>query len=289
MTLQNGFVIIDKPAGMTSHDVVAKLRKILGTKKIGHAGTLDPMATGVLVLGINHGTKFLDYIVAGKKRYQGIIRLGQSTTTDDREGEVISTSTPLDLTDAQIKAELATMVGTIMQIPSSVSAIKVDGKRAYDRVRSGEVVELKPREITIHSIKVTSISRHEFVDLAVEVSCSAGTYIRAIARDLGKFLGVGGHLIDLRRTEVLPFTLSDCSSLENPVIEPLASAISKVLPSRIVNVDEIRDLRFGRTISGSEFSGVGVAYSDTNEVIAIIENQDHGAQPLTVFSSVKES
>ena len=165
MSSQHGFVVIDKPSGITSHDVVARLRKRLGTKQIGHAGTLDPMATGVLVLGVNNATKFLDYIVQGQKRYRGIIRLGQSTTTDDREGEVISSANSLAITDYEIRRELGKFVGTIMQAPSSVSAIKVDGRRAYDRVRSGEKVELPEREVTIYSLEIIELARDEFTEI----------------------------------------------------------------------------------------------------------------------------
>ncbi|MBU6352723.1 MAG: tRNA pseudouridine(55) synthase TruB [Actinomycetales bacterium] len=285
MNSQHGFVIIDKPAGITSHDVVAKLRRTLGTKQVGHAGTLDPMATGVLVIGINNATKFLNYIVAGQKRYQGTIRLGQSTTTDDREGEITSQSQTNSVIDDQIRKSLESFVGTIQQVPSSVSAIKVDGKRAYDRVRNGESVELAPREITIHSLDILEIRRSDFIDIDIDVRCSAGTYIRAIARDLGAKLGVGGHLTSLRRSEVAPFTLEDCCSLDNPIVRDLARSISKVLPMRTIDDSEIRELRFGRMILASQFQGVGVACSSANDVIAIIENREGGAQPLTVFNS----
>lgn len=285
MSSQHGFVVIDKPSGITSHDVVARLRKRLGTKQIGHAGTLDPMATGVLVLGVNNATKFLDYIVQGRKRYRGIIRLGQSTTTDDREGEVISSANSLAITDDEIRRELGKFVGTIMQAPNSVSAIKVDGRRAYERVRSGEKVELPEREVTIYSLEIIELARDEFIDITIDVSCSAGTYIRAIARDLGVRLGVGGHLISLRRTEVTPFTLNECVDLENPSVIPLVAALKGIMPFRIVTADEIRELRFGRTISRSEFSEPGIALADNGEVIAIIKNVDDKSRPTSVFNS----
>jgi len=284
MNNEHGFVVIDKPAGFTSHDVVAQLRRKIGTKQVGHAGTLDPMATGVLVLGINHGTKFLSYIVSGTKRYQGTIRLGQRTTTDDREGEIIETTSVHHITDDQIHGALRSFHGMLMQVPSSVSAIKVQGKRAYERVRSGEKVELKAREIRIDTLEVISIKRESFIDVEIDIRCSAGTYIRAIARDLGEKLGVGGHLTALRRSEVVPFTLADCSSLETPVLLNLADSIAKVLPLRRISESEIRELRFGRMIDPSKFQGVGVACDEKNSVIAIIENRDSGAQPLTVFN-----
>ncbi|NDC51632.1 MAG: tRNA pseudouridine(55) synthase TruB [Actinobacteria bacterium] len=286
MTRIDGFVVIDKPAGITSHDVVSRLRKVLGTRQIGHAGTLDPMATGVLVLGINNGTKFLQYIVSGKKRYQATIRLGESRTTDDKNGETISTKSVAGIKPEQIKNELSRFHGEIDQIPSSVSAIKVNGKRAYQRVREGEVVELKARKVQIFNIEVLEIRTGEFLDLDIDVTCSAGTYIRAIARDLGDRLGVGGHLTALRRSEVQPFTLNDVTDVDKPVVRPLADSLHGLMSQRNVSSDEKRDLSFGRTISPSEFQGPGVALFD-GDVIAIIENKEERAQPLAVF--MKES
>ncbi|MBU3692467.1 MAG: tRNA pseudouridine(55) synthase TruB [Candidatus Nanopelagicaceae bacterium] len=285
MKVSHGFVIVDKPAGITSHDVVGKLRKTLGTKRVGHAGTLDPMATGVLVLGINNATKFLQYVTEGKKQYLATIRLGQATTTDDKEGEILSTSDTDSITDQQIKDLLAKQVGIIMQTPSQVSAIKIDGERAYDLVRQGKAVEIPAREIEIFQLLVNEIRRGEFLDIDIDVICSAGTYIRSIARDLGAALGVGGHLISLRRTLVAPFNLSDCSTLETPEIRPLAEAISQVMPIRQIDVAELAELRFGRALTKSVFSGVGVAIAPDGEVAAIIENRDYGAQPISVFVS----
>ncbi|MEN9305511.1 MAG: hypothetical protein RLY76_779 [Actinomycetota bacterium] len=285
MSSQHGFVVIDKPSGITSHDVVAKLRRALGTKRVGHAGTLDPMATGVLVLGINNATKFLQYITEGKKGYLGTIRLGQSTTTDDKEGELLTSASTKELTDAEIRAALQSQNGKIMQVPSKVSAIKIAGERAYDLVRQGKDVEIPAREIEIHSLNILEIRRDEFVDIDIEVICSAGTYIRSIARDLGAQLGVGGHLIALRRTLVAPFELSDCSTLENPEVRPLTQAISQVMPVRHIDVSEMAELKFGRALTKSDFSGVGVAIAPNNEVAAIIENREYGAQPLSVFVS----
>ena len=282
----DGFVIIDKPAGITSHDVVAKLRKVIGTRQIGHAGTLDPMATGVLVLGINNGTKFLQYIVSGKKRYQATIRLGESRTTDDKDGEIIEAKSVKSLNIESLKKELNSFLGEIDQVPSSVSAIKVDGKRAYQRVREGEAVKLEARKVNIFNIEILDIRVGEFVDLDIDVQCSSGTYIRAIARDLGAKLGVGGHLTSLRRSEVEPFTLKDVTELEKPTIKPLAHSLSGLMPIRNVSAEERREISFGRKISLSDFSGVGIAQFD-GEVIAIIENKDGGAQPLSVF--MKES
>jgi len=181
MSLQDGFVIIDKPAGITSHDVVAKLRKSLGTKQVGHAGTLDPMATGVLVLGVNKATKFLQYITQGKKAYHAQIRLGQVTTSDDAQGEITSTSDTSNVSDQEIRDFLATQVGSIMQVPTKVSAIKINGQRAYDLVREGKEVDIPARQIDIYKLDVIEIKRGDFLDIEVYVECSAGTYIRSIA------------------------------------------------------------------------------------------------------------
>lgn len=285
MTSNHGFVIIDKPAGITSHDVVAQLRKKLSTKRVGHAGTLDPMATGVLVLGINNATKFLQYITEGKKRYLGTIRLGQSTTTDDKEGEILTTNDVAAVDENKIKELLALQVGTIMQVPSKVSAIKIDGERAYDLVRQGKEVEIPAREVTIYSLNIFEIRKSDFVDIDIDVECSAGTYIRSIARDLGEALGVGGHLIALRRSEVSPFTLNDCSALDNPQIRSLAESISSIMPIRHINLQEIQELSFGRSLTKSDFAGIGVAIGPNGEVAAILENREYGAQPLAVFNS----
>ena len=285
MTLDHGFVIIDKPAGITSHDVVAQLRKKLGTKRVGHAGTLDPMATGVLVVGINNATKFLQYITEGKKKYLGTIRLGQSTTTDDKEGEILTSNDVAAVDENRIKELLALQVGTIMQVPSKVSAIKIDGERAYDLVRQGKEVDIPAREVTIYSLNILEIRKSDFVDIDIDVECSAGTYIRSIARDLGDALGVGGHLISLRRSEVLPFTLNDCSTLDNPQIRSLAESISSIMPIRHIDLQEIQELSFGRSLTKSDFAGIGVAIGPNGEVAAILENREYGAQPLAVFNS----
>lgn len=285
MTPNDGFVIIDKPAGFTSHDVVAKLRKKFATKRVGHAGTLDPMATGVLVVGINNATKFLQYITEGKKSYLATIRLGQSTTTDDREGEVIESHDWTAVTDDAIRSFLASQVGTILQKPSKVSAIKIAGERAYDLVRQGKDVDIPAREVTIHSLEVNSIIRGDFLDIDVTVQCSAGTYIRSIARDLGNALNVGGHLIALRRTEVAPFYEKEAQSIDECEIRPLVTSISQIMPTRSIDLTEKSELSFGRALSKSNFEGPGVAISPDGAVVAIIENRDYGAQPLAVFIS----
>ena len=283
----NGFLLVDKPAGMTSHDVVAKARKKFGTKRVGHAGTLDPMATGVLVLGVGNATKLLQYVVNGNKSYDATIKLGISTHTDDREGEVICTKKTSTITEELIRSELAKFVGTIMQQPSSVSAIKIDGKRAHERVRDGEKVEMPAREVTIESIVVHEV-RNDEVDISV--SCSAGTYIRAIARDLGKNLEVGGHLTSLRRTLVSPFDITECSKLEDAVLLTTAEGISRILPTRELTLDESIEIGFGRTISKSETSGPVAALHGDGTFAALLLNREFSGQELATptLVAVKE-
>jgi tRNA pseudouridine55 synthase len=243
------------------------------------------MATGVLVVGINNATKFLQYITEGKKSYLATIRLGQSTTTDDREGEVIESRDWRSATDDAIRSFLVSQVGTILQKPSTVSAIKIAGERAYDLVRQGKEVDIPAREVTIHSLEVNSIVRGEFLDVEITVECSAGTYIRSIARDLGEALHVGGHLIALRRTEVAPFYEKDSQSIEECEIRPLVASISQIMPTRSIDLTEKSELSFGRALNKSDFEGPGVAISPDGTVAAIIENRDYGAQPIAVFNS----
>ena len=201
---RSGLVVVDKPAGITSHDVVARVRRLAGTRKVGHAGTLDPMATGVLVVGVDRATRLLGHLTLTDKSYAATVRLGVSTTTDDAEGEVVESHPTDALTEDPVRKALAAFTGEIDQVPSAVSAIKVDGKRAYARVRDGEQVDLPARRVTVHRLEVVSIDL-DAATVAIEVDCSSGTYIRAIARDLGTALGVGGHLTALRRTAVGPF------------------------------------------------------------------------------------
>ena len=232
-----GLVLIDKPTDWTSHDVVAKVRKAVGTKKVGHAGTLDPLATGLLVLGIESGTKLLTFLVGADKTYEATIRLGQATVSDDSQSETIFTADPetlANLSEKDVLDEISKLTGVISQTPSSVSAIKVDGKRAYDLVRSGETVDLKKREVTVTSFELQSLMRGDyFIDIAVKVDCSSGTYIRALARDLGAALSVGGHITALRRTRVGNFDVSQASTaeqLENLKMIPLMDAARDLFP-----------------------------------------------------------
>ena len=288
---EHGFLVVDKEPGMTSHDVVAIARRALGTRKVGHAGTLDPMATGVLVLGFNNGTRLLQYITDGDKSYQATIVLGVSTITDDFEGEVIATVDASAIIDEQINAELGSMRGTFMQRPSSVSAVKVDGERAYDRVRSGETVVLASREVTISRLDILQIRRSKKrVEIYIEVTCSAGTYIRAIARDCGDGLKVGGHLSALRRTRVAGFTTTGAASIaglksaEFSTLD-LADVARATFPVREIALDEKLELSFGRTLTANPADGVYAGISPANELIALLSNVDGKAKPIAVFAA----
>ena len=288
---EHGFLVVDKEPGMTSHDVVAIARRALNTRKVGHAGTLDPMATGVLVLGFNNGTRLLQYITDGDKSYRATIVLGASTITDDFEGEVIATADASAISDEQIHAQLNTMRGTFMQRPSSVSAVKVAGERAYDRVRAGEVVILDSREVTISQLDVLAI-RHigTKLEIDIEVTCSAGTYIRSIARDCGDGLKVGGHLSALRRTRVAGFGLDKAVSLaalksgEFSTLD-LADVARSTFPVREIALDEKLELSFGRTLTPNPSQGIHAGISTANELIALLNNVDGKAKPIAVFAA----
>jgi len=286
----NGFLVVDKTGGMTSHDVVAKIRKRFGTKKVGHAGTLDPMATGVLVIGLGNATRLLQYVTDGTKAYNGTIRLGSATHTDDREGDEISRATVDEVaavSDEAIRAELAAMVGTIKQRPSSVSAIKIDGKAAHQRIREGESVDIPEREVTITSIDIKNILRSESaIDIEIEVICSAGTYIRSIARDLGDRLGVGGHLTTLRRTLVSPFTLDEAAPWESAEAIDTAAGISRLFPARTLNFDEMLEISHGRFLAPNETAGLVVALSPQGGFAALLENKDISGKLLATPSLV---
>jgi tRNA pseudouridine55 synthase len=293
MSATDGFVVVDKAGAMTSHDVVAVGRRVLGTRKVGHAGTLDPMATGILILGFGHGTRLLQYITDGDKSYRATIALGASTITDDVEGETISKATQTQIaetSDEQIRTALASMRGVISQRPSSVSAVKVDGKRAHERVRAGEVFELASREVTISQLDVLEIRRgKDAIEVDIEVTCSAGTFIRAIARDLGATLNIGGHLTFLRRTRVAsfgedvanPFEKFKSGDFKSLGLVDVAKSIFKV---RDLTSDEAAELSFGRKISASASTGIYAAISATHELIALLENRDDGAKPIAVFA-----
>jgi tRNA pseudouridine55 synthase len=284
--MNDGFLIVNKASGPTSHDVVAMARKKLGTKKVGHAGTLDPMATGVLVLGVGIGTKLLNFIVEGRKGYEATIRLGASTTTDDKQGEVIETFSTSEITDDAIRSELNKFNGKIKQVPSSISAIKIEGKAAYERVRAGEVVDIPARDVEIYNLEIGKIVRNgSQIDIEISVSCSSGTYIRSIARDLGSALSNGGHLIELNRTEVAPFVISESALLEDANLISIKSGLEKILPIRELNQEEIREIFFGRPISPSE-GEVSAAFLPTGEFAALLSNKDQGGKTLSFPSLV---
>ena len=285
----DGIVLVDKPQGPTSHDVVRKLRKIFNTKKVGHAGTLDPMATGMLIIGVGKATRLLGYLSQSEKEYVGTIRLGISTTTDDAQGEVVTKASTRGLTQAQIIENLRDFRGHIMQRPSSVSAIQVDGKRAYARVRAGEEVELPLREVTLHdcvTLSTTDNPELDVIDIEVRVVCSAGTYIRAIARDLGNALGVGGHLISLRRTRSGPFTAM--SSLEQLALAPEVLDLTSTIRStfKCVQIDEEqteRALHGVRVPAPIDASGTVGVLGDNGQVVSLCEVKDGELVPLVVF------
>jgi tRNA pseudouridine55 synthase len=248
-------LLVDKPGGMTSHDVVARARKALGTRKIGHAGTLDPMATGLLILGVESATRLLTFIVGLDKTYEATIRLGATTDTDDADGEIETVTDAAAVDPAEITTAIADLTGEISQVPSRVSAVRVGGRRAYDLARAGEAVELAARTVTVSRFEV--IERRGdggFVDLDVVVDCSSGTYIRALARDLGAALGVGGHLTALRRTRIGPFGVEGAASIDELGGTPLRSPAdvgSAVLGAFAVSADEARDLRHGKRLPGA--------------------------------------
>jgi len=283
-----GIVVVDKPAGMTSHDVVGRCRRIFSTRKVGHAGTLDPMATGVLVIGIERATKILGLITTTTKSYDATIRLGRSTSTDDADGEVLQSISAAGITDAQILAGIAPLRGEISQRPSSVSAIKVDGRRAYQLAREGEAVQLPERRVRIDRFEVRAVRRHgDFVDADVEVDCSSGTYIRALARDLGAALGVGGHLTALRRTRVGRFGLDQARTLESIAEDPglthtLDEACLLTFARRDITDQQALDASHGRPLPAAGIDGVYAATERSGRVIALLEDRADTTRPVVV-------
>ena len=294
----SGLILVDKPAGWTSHDVVSRTRKIAGTRKVGHAGTLDPMATGMLVIGFNKATRLLTYIVDTTKIYRATIRLGHNTTTDDADGEITQTRYANAVTKDDITAAIADLTGTIHQVPSAVSAIKIEGKRAYQRVRDGETVEIPAREVTVHRFDIESIHRADdgkTIDIDVEVECTAGTYIRALARDLGEALQTGGYLTALRRTAVGPYRIEDAVTIEqlaeNFAYTDLSTAMTRLFPTRVVSQNEAQDLIHGRRIAASERDDLVAATLQNGQAIALITDADRAgkieAKPEIVFATLE--
>lgn len=290
-----GLVVIDKPAGMTSHDVVGRCRRIFSTRRVGHAGTLDPMATGVLVIGVERATKILGLLTAASKSYAATIRLGQTTSTDDAEGEVLQSISADHLTEEAIGAAVAGLRGDIEQVPSAVSAIKVDGRRAYRLAREGRAVELAPRPVRIDRFDVLAVRRPgphgELVDVDVEVDCSSGTYIRALARDLGAALAVGGHLTSLRRTRVGRFGLDRACTLDELAEREAAARLSLTLdeaclllfPRRDLSAEEAVATGHGRALSPAGIDGVYAAADADGRVIALLRDEGSRTKPVVVL------
>lgn len=305
----DGLLLVDKPGGLTSHDVVSAVRRLARTRKVGHAGTLDPMATGLLVLGIGKATRLLTYLVGADKTYTATIRLGQATTTDDAEGEVVEGSQLADvvLSHDDVEAHLGALRGDIQQVPATVSAIKVDGKRAYARARAGEEVTLAARPVTIHEFSITGLTHvpapegRTLTDVDVVVRCSSGTYIRSLARDLGASLGVGGHLTALRRLAVGEFDVADAvelpprgeepqangetpAALGSPSFLPLGQALRAAFPIRIATEAEQRALSYGQQIEPNEVDGVVGVLGADGQALALVENRDGVGKPILVFA-----
>lgn len=291
---QDGLVIVDKPSGFTSHDIVAKMRGIARTRRVGHAGTLDPMATGVLVLGVEKATKLLGHLALTEKEYLGTIRLGQNTVTDDAEGEITSSADASGVSREAIDAGVAKLTGDIMQVPSKVSAIKIDGKRSYARVRGGEDFEIPARPVTVSSFQVYDVretvteDRTPVVDVVVSVVCSSGTYIRALARDLGAGLGVGGHLTALRRTRVGPYGLDAAKTLEQLqeelTVMPIAEAAAAAFPRWDVDERRAKLLTNGVRLDMPAFDSAPVAaFGPDGRFLALVEEQKGKAKSLAVF------
>nr|WP_197983681.1 tRNA pseudouridine(55) synthase TruB [Aeromicrobium sp. CFBP 8757] len=283
-------VIVDKPAGWTSHDVVGRMRRLAQTKKVGHAGTLDPMATGVLVLGVNRATRLLGYLTHADKEYVATIRLGQSTVTDDAEGELTASTSAAHLDEQAVRAVLPAYTGDIQQVPSSVSAIKVDGVRSYAKVRAGEEVALKARPVTVSTFALDAVrAEGDVLDVDVRVVCSSGTYIRALARDVGDDLGVGGHLTMLRRTRVGGFPLRLARTLEELENELHVIGLDDVARASFDSYDlperEANDVRYGRALTGIDLGAPrAVAMFDpAGEFLALYEQRGGVAKPVAVF------
>jgi tRNA pseudouridine55 synthase len=289
----DGLVVVDKPGGMTSHDVVARIRRLAKTRRVGHGGTLDPMATGVLVVAVGRATRLLTYLTGSDKSYLATIRLGQSTVTDDAEGEVVAVADVSDVTDQAIRAGLQVLSGEIDQVPSAVSAVKIDGRRAYRRVRAGEQVVLAARRVTVSKLDILEVRRTPgFVDVDVDVTCSSGTYVRAIARDLGVALGVGGHLTALRRTAVGGYTLAEAVTLDelesragaDVVTLPLADAASRSFPRREATADEARVLSHGGPLAPAGIPGPYAVFAPDGSLLAIVSDREGRARPEVVFA-----
>lgn len=291
----DGLVVVDKPGGVTSHDVVARVRRLAGTRRVGHAGTLDPMATGVLVLGIERATRLLGHLALTEKEYDATIRLGQSMTTDDAEGEALDAADASAVTDEALRTGLAGQTGDLLQVPSAYSAVKVAGVRSYARARAGERVELAARPVTVRRLDLLGVRRDgPLVDVDVSLTCSSGTYVRALARDLGGALGVGGHLTALRRTRVGHYELADARTLdqlaalvdagEAPLSHDLASAVGAAFPRRTVDDAGARVLSHGGRLTPTGRLGPVGVFGLDGAALALVEDRDGAAHPVVVFA-----
>jgi tRNA pseudouridine55 synthase len=305
-----GLVIVDKPGGMTSHDVVARIRRLAHTRRVGHAGTLDPMATGVLVIGIEKATRLLGHLMLTEKTYLATIRLGQSTSTDDAEGEPAGGSPATGVSGRALDEQIARLTGDILQVPSSVSAIKVNGQRAYKLTRAGEAPELAARPVTVYEFAILGVSQDgDYLDVDARVRCSSGTYIRALARDLGAALGTGGHLTALRRTAVGPYDIARAHPLKEleeqdhpdgtaPVLTPLAEAAATAFPRVDLTADEARRLAQGArlpltpqvppTVPGSPGPPVA-AFAPDGNLVALVAPEGDSLRSLAVFVDASQA
>jgi tRNA pseudouridine55 synthase len=288
---KDGLVIVDKPGGLTSHDVVARIRRLAGTRRVGHAGTLDPMATGVLVVGVEKATRLLGYLTLTQKQYDATIRLGQSSSTDDAEGELTKTASAKDVSAETLNKAVTELTGEIQQVPPAVSAIKVDGQRAYKLTRAGAAPELKPRPVTVYEFTVTDVrpaGDGDLTDVDATVRCSSGTYVRALARDLGDKLGTGGHLTALRRTRVGGYGLDAAQTLDQLAdrfeVMPLAQAAAAAFPRRDLSADEARRLAHGGRLAATGIAGPMAAFAPDGSLVALLAEQDGQARPLAVFA-----
>jgi tRNA pseudouridine55 synthase len=297
MTPESGLVIVDKPAGWTSHDVVARIRKLARTKRVGHAGTLDPMATGVLVVGVEKATRLLGYLALTEKEYTATIRLGETTTTDDADGEIIDHVPVLTVGEAELLPAVAALTGEISQVPPGISAIKVRGQRAYKLARAGETPELAARTVTVREFAVDAMrTAGDLLDVDVRVTCSSGTYIRALARDLGAAIGVGGHLTALRRTRVGPYLVSRARTLdvlaqdaEQPgglEVIPLATAAAAAFPRRDLTDAQASALAHGAKLDATGTGDAPVAaFAPDGSLVALLTDEQGRARSLAVFAT----
>ena len=293
--MASGVVVVDKPAGVTSHGVVGRVRRLLGTRKVGHAGTLDPMATGVLVVGVNRATRLLGHLTLTDKRYEATVRLGVGTVTDDAEGGVVATPGLAELDEDRLEAALVALRGPILQVPTNVSAIKVDGVRSYARVRAGEDVALAPRPVTVHRLDVLAhrdgvVDGVAVVDLDVVVDCTSGTYVRALARDLGAALGSAGHLTALRRTRVGPYGLDEAVVLPEPGteavaprVEPIDEVAARSFPVVRLDAEQAADVRVGRRLAGLRLDALTALLDPGGTFLALYRPGPDGARPEAVF------